>query len=69
MNQEAEKYLFNYLSILISAKGMSPFAVIPEQISLLTEKAVSGSEQSQLYYSFLLILPIWGLPSIYDKRY
>lgn len=43
MNQEVEKYLFNYLSVLISAKAMSPVAVIPEK-SLLTEKVVSGSE-------------------------
>ena len=44
MDQEVEKYLFNYLSVLISTKVMSPLAVIPEQISLLTEKVVSGSE-------------------------
>jgi hypothetical protein len=43
MNQEV-KYLFNYPSVLISAKAVSPLVVIPEQISLLIEKVVSGSE-------------------------
>lgn len=38
------QYIFNSLSNLISAKRKSPLAVIPEQISLLTEEAVSGSE-------------------------
>lgn len=44
MSQEAEQYLLNYLSILISAKAMFPFAAVPQQISLLTEKAASDSE-------------------------